>query len=403
MRNLSVDERKLLIIQGFDILAASLAGIFVTVFFFAHGDLRVTTLYNIAAFASMTFFLGSSGLLLRYFSSGTLMKVSLVAGSLFYLLLFFLKDQSISYVIPLGILSGFSGGIFWATYNLNQYILSHSGNRISYFGWGGAIFNLANGMGPALGGLIITVVSKTSLGVMNGYLMLFFLVALINGITICIIGKLPSHDDLQFSYHHIWQNRRSKRWKLVLGQNAALGLYDVAIGTVTGILLYVILKNEAVLGLVLTTASLFGMVASLYAIPLLKKHPSAFWIGSIGSAVSIILFALYQSPMGVWLFIIISGFTAPMLSNKLSTVYFGALDEAKGGWQQKYHLLLERDIVLGIFRTMSYIGLFVLLGFGSEIQLAKSWLLLLPIMPILIGFLIKKSITSQNDVLDTTS
>lgn len=56
MKNFSVDERKILIIQGFDILAASLAGIFVTVFFFAHGDLRVTTLYNIAAFASMTFF-----------------------------------------------------------------------------------------------------------------------------------------------------------------------------------------------------------------------------------------------------------------------------------------------------------------------------------------------------------
>lgn len=394
MKNLSRDERKLLIIQGFDILAASLAGIFVTVFFFAHGDLRVTTLYNIAAFASMTFFFGSSGLLLRYFSSGTLMKVSLVAGSLFYLLLFFLKENSISYIIPLGILSGFSGGIFWATYNLNQYILTHSGNRVSYFGWGGAIFNLANGLGPAVGGLIITLVSKTSLGIMNGYLVLFFLVALINGITIFIIGKLPYHGDLQFSYHHIWQNRRSNRWKLVLGQNAALGLYDVAIGTVTGILLYVILKNEAVLGFVLTMASLFGMVASLYAIPLLKKHPSAFWIGSIGSAVSIIIFALFQSPIGVWLYIAISGFTVPMLTNKLSTAYFHAIDEAEGNWQQKYHFLLERDIVLGIFRTTSYIGLFILLGFGSEIQLAKSWLFFLPIMPILIGFLVKKSIAA---------
>lgn len=65
MKNLSHDERKLLIIQGFDILAASLAGIFVTVFFFAHGDLKMTTLYNIAAFASGTFFFGSSGFLLR--------------------------------------------------------------------------------------------------------------------------------------------------------------------------------------------------------------------------------------------------------------------------------------------------------------------------------------------------
>ncbi len=394
MRNLSIDERKLLIIQGFDILAASLAGIFVTVFFFAHGDLKTTILFNIASFASMTLFFGLSGLVLRYVSSGTLMKVSLVAGSLFYLLLFFLKDHSVAYVIPLGILSGFSGGNFWAAYNLNQYILTHSASRVSYFGWGGAIFNLANALGPALGGLIITLVARTSLGVTNGYLVLFFLVAVINILTVCIIGKLPSHGIPNFSYRHIWEHRRSSRWKLVLAQQGILGLYDVAIGTVTGILLYVIFKNEADLGIVLTMASVFSMVASLYAIPLLIKHPSAFWVGAVGGAVSIIVFALFQSPIGVWLFLAISGFTVPMLSNKLSTVYFDALDQAEGSWQEKYHMLLERDIVLGVMRTLSFIGLFVLLQFGNEIQLAKAWLFLLPIMPIAIGFLIQKTLAT---------
>lgn len=394
MRDLSGDERKLLIIQGFDILAASLAGIFVTVFFYSHGDLKTTTLYNIAAFASMTLFYGLSGLVLRYVSSGTLMKLSLVAGSVFYLLLFFLNEHSIAYVIPLGILSGFSGGNFWAAYNLNQYILTHSGSRISYFGWGGAIFNLANALGPALGGLIITLVARTSLGVTNGYLVLFFLVAILNIITVFIIGKLPSHGIPNFSYRHIWEHRRTSRWKLVLGQQGVLGLYDIAIGTVTGILFYVILKNEADLGVLLTVASVFSMVASLYAIPLLKKYPSAFWIGAVGGAISIIVFTQFHSPVGVWLFIAISGFTVPVLSNKLSVVYFDALDQAEGSWQEKYHMLLERDIVLGVMRTLSFIGLFILLQFGNEIQLAKAWLFLLPILPIAIGFLIQKTLAT---------
>lgn len=389
MKNLSPDERKLLLIQGLDILAASLAGIFVTVFFFAHGDLKITTLYNIAAFVSMTFFYGLSGWTLRYVSSGVLMKLSLVSGSLFYLLLFFLKDQSVAYVVPLGILSGFSGGNFWASYNLNQYILAHAARRISYFGWAGAIFSLASAVGPGLGGLIITLVGKTSLGVMNGYLVLFFLVALINVVTVFIIGKLPSHRTLHFSYRHIWEHQRTKNWKLVLGQQGMLGLYDIAIGTVTSVLFFIILKNEADLGLILTMASAFSVVASLYAIPLLKNYPSAFWVGVVGSTVSIIVFALFQSPIGVWLFIAISGFTAPILSNKLSTVYFHALDETQENWQEKYHLLLERDIVLGVFRTVSFIALFVLLQFGPEIQLAKAWLLLLPIMPLAIGYLIQ--------------
>ncbi len=396
MKNLSQDERKLLLIQGLDILAASLAGIFVTVFFFAHGDLKITTIYNIAAFASMTFFYGSSGFLLRYVSSGTLMKISLAAGSLFYLLLFFLKDQSIAYVIPLGILSGFSGGIYWATYNLNQYILAHAGHRVSFFGWTGAVFNLANALGPAIGGLIITVVGKTSLGLTNGYLLLFFLVALINIITIFVIGKLPAHGSLDFSYRHIWEHQRPRRWKLILGQNAVLGLFDIALGTVTGILFFVIIKNEADLGFVLTMASAIAIIANLYAIPLLTKHPSAYWIGVIGSILSIVIFAFHQSIIGVWVYIVISGLTVPIFNNKLSTVYFTILDEAKGSWQQKYHLLLERDIVLGVFRTVSFIGLFVFLQFGPEIQLVKTWLYLLPVLPLALALLLQKAIATTD-------
>lgn len=392
MKNLSPDERRLLLIQGLDILAASLAGIFVTVFFFSHGDLKITTLYNIAAFASMTFFYGLSGWALRHMSSGTMMKLSLVAGSLFYLLLFFLKDQSTTHVIPLGILSGFSGGFFWASYNLNQYILAHEGRRVSYFGWAGAVFNLANSAGPAIGGLIITIVGKTSLGTMNGYLLLFLLVAIINIITIFVIGKLPAHDTLDFSYHHIWEHRRTKSWKLILGQNAVLGLFDIALGTVTGILFFVIVKNEADLGFIFTMASAIAIVTNLYAIPLLTKYPSAYWIGVAGSALSIVVFAFYQSPMGVWLYIIISGLTVPIFNNRISTVYFGVLDTAEGSWQQKYHLLLERDVVLGMFRTVSFIGLFIFLQFGNEIQLAKSWLYLLPVLPVVLALLLQKTI-----------
>ncbi len=68
------------------------------------------------------------------------------------------------------------------------------------------------------------------------------------------------------------------------------------------------------------------------------------------------------------------------------------LDQAQGSWQQKYHLLLERDIVLGIFRTVSFIGLFIFLQFGNEIQLAKNWLYILPVLPLALALLLRKTI-----------
>jgi MFS family permease len=350
----------------------------------------------------MTFFYGLSGWTLKKVSSGTLMKIGLGASVVFYSLLFLLREKSVAFAVPLGILGGFSGGNFWAGFNLNQYILSHSGRRVSYFGWGGAIFNLANAIGPVIGGAIITVVGSSHLGLMNGYMTLFFLVAMATAAAALVIGKLPDHETPHFSYRHIWEHKRTKMWKFVLGQNGLLGLYDVAIGTVTGILLYVVLKNEAELGFILTMASVFAMVASLYAIPFLTKRPSAFWIGAIGSALSIMVFALFQTSVGVWVFIAISGLTAPILGNKLFTVYFDALDKAEGSWQQKYHLLLERDIVLGIFRTISFIGLFVFLQFGNEIQLAKIWLLILPIMPLAIGFLIHACLNTKNSLYSSS-
>ncbi|MCX6794115.1 MAG: hypothetical protein NTY06_03345, partial [Candidatus Gottesmanbacteria bacterium] len=156
MASLSSEERKLLIIQGLDILAYALAGVFVTVFFFTNSDLRT-------AFASMTFFFGFAGWALKKVSSGFLMKVGLIASVIYFLLLFYLKEKSIAYLIPLGILDGFTGAAYWAGYNLNQYILTHQGRRMQYFGWGSAVVNVASALGPLIGGLIITTVKSATL------------------------------------------------------------------------------------------------------------------------------------------------------------------------------------------------------------------------------------------------
>lgn len=388
MASLSSDERKLLIIQGLDILAYALAGIFVTFFFFTHSDLRTTVLYRAITFASMTFFLGLAGWILKKVSSGFLMKAGLIAAVIYYLLLFYLKEKSVAYIIPLGILDGFTGGAYWAGYNLNQYILTHQGRRMQYFGWGSAIVNSAMALGPLLGGLIITTVKSATLDVVFGYSTLFFLVAAIIAASIVVIGKLPAHEIPQFSYRHLWQHRRLTEWKIVLVQQGVLGLYDVAVGTVTGILLFLILQNEAKLGTILAVSSALATVSSLASIRLLTKHRMWYWIGSIGSAVGIGFFGLSQNALGMWVFIVVGSLCAPFLLNILSTVNYDAMDRAPETWQQKYHLILERGVILGTLRMISYIALYWFLGFGDQVTLAKTSLLILPVAPLLLGLLL---------------
>ena len=391
MKSLSQDERKLLIIQGLDILAYSLASIFVTVFFFANSDLKTTVLYRAISFASMAFFMGAAGWTLRKFSSGLHMKVALFSGAFYYFLLFLLRQESVHYIIPLAILDGFTGGWYWAGFNLNQYILSHSGRRVEYFGWALALVNLAQAVGPAVGGLIIAFAGASALGVMGGYGTLFLLVSIIiAGITL-LIGKLPTHELPAFRYRHLLEHKRSREWKLVLGQQGVNGLYDVASNTVIGVLLYTIIHEEAKLGVTLAVASVIGMISSLGAIRLLTRFGWSYWIGAVGLGLSLILFALFQNWSGVVLFLILSALTVPLLQTRMSTTFYEALDHAPGTWQDKYHFLLERDVVLAVLRMVSYIDLYGILLFGNEITLARSWLLILPIVPLFIAFLLHKS------------
>ena len=100
------------------------------------------------------------------------------------------------------------------------------------------------------------------------------------------------------------------------------------------------------------------------------------------------LFAVFQDVFGLMAYTIIIGITAPFLFIWLSTVYFTALDDFKENWKDKYHLLIERDIALGVSRIISYIGVYLFIYFGDQVKLAKTWLLFLPVLPLILGLLL---------------
>lgn len=385
---MSTDERNLIILQALDYFAGSLAGIFVTVFFFSHSDLKTTSLFNFWMLVFLLFFYILSGWTLRKISSTSLIRISLVAGALFYLLMFVLREKSINYIFPLAFLMGFSTGNYWAGYNLNQYILTNKETRVKYFGLVTGVINILQAVAPAVGGAIILLGESASLmGKDAGYAWLFFIVFLINGLMIVFVGRLPAHGIPRFSYRHILDHKRSRAWKLILGQQALLGLYDVSSGVVIGILVYLVVKDEFLLGGSQSLGFLLGALGSIISIRLLKKK-SFYWIGVSGLICGTILFALWQNPIGVLTFVVITGFTAPFLNNWLSTVYFHALDNVKASGQEKYHFLLERDIALGVPRILSFLLLFIFLQMGNQIQLARASLYFLPLLPLGIGLLL---------------
>ena len=389
MTVLSRDERNLIIIQGLDYFASGLAWIFVTIFLFAHSDLRTTIFFQLWSFISLLVFVVSSGWILRKISSGLMMKIGIACGALFYFLLFLLQGKTVQYLIPLAIFSGFGSAMFWMSFNYNQYIFSNSGSREHYFGYANAVISFLSAIAPFLGGAIITVAGTTLyFGISAGYAILFLFVSLLLFSIVLFIGKLPSHETQLFFYHDLFTKNHSIAWRLVLWQQAFLGLYDTALGTVTGILFYLIIRQELWIGVAQSAGYLLGTIGGIASAKLLGKRPWLFWVGSIGLSLGILIFAYAQNLIGLWLFVIVSGFTIPFLNTSISTMMFQAMDAVGEHWRHKYHFLLERDIVLGILRVVSYLFLYIYLSYGDQVTLAKQWLYILPILPLSIGILL---------------
>jgi len=388
MATLNPEERNMILIQGLTFFASSLAGIFVTVFLFINSDLKTTLFYCIVMNLSFLFFYMLSGWVMKKIPSGTLLKLSLGTATIYFFLLFILKEKAIQFLIPLAVLDGFGGGLYWAGFNLNQYVFSSSESRVQYFGWAGAVLNVFRAIGPILGGAIVALTGNQMLfGVKAGYSVLFLIVGLILLAVLTFIEKLPEHEMVSFSLQHIIDHKRSKSWLNILGQQIAFGLYDVLYSTMLGVLMFLIVKKEFYLGTVQTLGFTASIIGSILAIRVLQKYKQGFWVGALGQAAGMLLFALNQNFLGI-IFYILSSITAPFLNTWMNTVYFKAMDKDSRHFSEKYHLIAESTFSLMSARILSYIFLFIIIGYGDQIQLAKQSLFILPIFPLIIGLLL---------------
>lgn len=388
MATLNVDERNLIIVQGLWALGDAIAGIFVTVFIFAHSDFATTLLYTGLNFSGLLVLYIISGRLMEKISSGTMVRIGLFLNALLYLSLFLLRGQAVRYLVLLGLLDGAAAGIFWSGLNLNQYAYSQHHTRVQYFGILSVVQNAMQAIGPFVGGVVITLLGKsTVIGFSSAYALLFLTTSFVYFTGALFIGKLPQHELLNFSYKKFFTHKRSAAWKSVLWQHAVFGSFDVLLGTVITVLVFTIVKGEFLLGSARTILAIITAIGSLIATRLLKRLPGAYWIGSLGIALGILGFAVMPDIRGLWVFIIIYGITVAFLPTWLLTTWFHTLDQEHLNWQKNFHVIIERDIALGVPRIISYFLLIYVIRYGDQVRLAWEALYILPVFPIVLGIL----------------
>ncbi len=384
---LSKEEKQLITIQTIFFFAGSLGGIFLNIFFFKTGGFITVVIFNILQFVFLLIFYLSSGWFLKKISTAFLIQLSLVIFSLSWLTVVILKENS---YLLFGILFGIGNGLYWSSYNLSQYLLAQKSKRENYFGKNLSFSNFALAFGPMIGGLIILIGNKIIHFPDSGYYLLFFIIFLLNFVIIFLSSSLPAFYGIKFNLRQIIDHQRSNNWKLVLSQNFLLGLWDVAFGSLSTIILFLIIKNEVSLGTVNTLISFLAAITGFIAGRLMLKNKNLYLMGALMTGLGIFFLGVWQSWLGLVLMGVLTAIGSPFLNIALATAYFNTVDEHQRSWQEKYHLFLERDGILGLARILSYLILYFFFLRIDQITLAKNWLIIISFFPLVIALLLTK-------------
>lgn len=379
---LTPQEHALNKVTGIYFFSNALAGIFLQFYVFKYLNFTGLVYYNLILLAFLVLAYIASGYLLKQWSTKLQIQLSLVLTTFFYVLLFVFKEQALTYIAFLGMISGIAAGLYWSGYNISQYILTHSHSRDHFFGRNMSIMNVTSALAPILGGMTVSLL---------GYAALFGFVGLLNAYLLIIAHRLPIHSGVRFSVKHIHSHVRSKNWNMILLQNFVLGLWDAGFSVISGIIFFLVLKDPTVVGFSRSVIFLLSAAISIYAGRFITRFSRvSIWAGIIAT-IGNVIFGVYQTPLGIALFGVLTGLSLPIINVLFSSAILNTMDETKESWEAKYHFFIERDTVLGIARLLSMGVLLVLFGYFEKNVVVTGWIIGVSGVPLLLGFLLRQT------------
>lgn len=388
MKQIPVDELLLVIVQGLYYFVGSLAGVFLNIFLYKQGDFGTVAVFNAGNYFMLLTTYCLSGFILKYVAARYLVASGLVLLSVFWFILLTLSRNAITYIVPLSFFMGIDLGLFWSGINLIQYVTTHQERRNRYFGNLNALSNFGRSFAPALGGLIVSIplLSYVSL---DGYKLLFGLVCILDMITAIIALKLPACRGVVFSLKHLISHKRTGLWRRVLWQQGVLGVWDLSYSTVIGILLYQVLLKETSVGLVTGLGIFILSISSFYMPRYLTKYRNLKISAALLISAGLVMFGLSLQPVLMVFGMLVIGLAMPAIAIPLYTEILNGIDTNPEPWQHKYHMFIERDFVLNLTRTLSYVSLYLLFSTFGKTVVARWWLMMITVLPPFLVFLLR--------------
>ena len=383
---LSRSERRLIAVQGLLTLASAIAAIFLNLYLFEQGGFRTVLLYRLVSMVLLYAVYIASGYVLRRRSARDLVQGGLALQAGLYLAVFFAGSHALPWLVPLGVLNGIGQGLFWAGINIIIYVDTHTATRTLFFSRLQPIVTAAAALGPIAGGAVIAVAILAGHGQL-GYSIIFAGLSLVLLSGALVGRRLAPYTGIRFSISDVFGHRHSAASVSVLAQQVVNGLWDTAFGTVWVLVLFIAVGSDTLVSVVAAAGAAVYAASSLVAGRTLTRKPLLSIIGTVLRPVGLVLFAVGPGWLKVISLVFLLQAAAPFQTIPVLRVIFDTMDDLPGEWRQKYHYLVEREILLGAGRVVSFIVLTAAFGRGDDSATVQVVVVALAACPLMVGLL----------------
>ncbi|MFC0473305.1 MFS transporter [Halalkalibacter kiskunsagensis] len=307
----------------------------------------------------------------------------------FYLCIIVTQENMVDYFYLFALIKGVSQAAYWVSYFTLAHEVSTNNNRHRYLGWNQVSMGMANLIGPAAAGILISMSTE-----LTGYMIVFsaaFLMFLVATIGSFRIKKEESHHkEYYMKYLKLMVKKKPNFGKALLGW-FIIGFPQGILMYIPPILLFTIFPDESFVGymnVVLLSLSIF----SIYVISRVGNLESTklyLFIAAIGMVLSA-TFLIWE--IAIWtvvLFMSIGSLFKPLQANTYAVYYFTWLDKIPLKENFRVESVVLREAIINFGRG---IGIVIFMIFSQDINpISIPWIIVFVMsIQLVMPFLVKE-------------
>lgn len=375
-RRLEKPAKLLLVLHAIFTLAVTLSNLFLNVYLWKiQKDYRDIAVFNLMVFLFTAIAFILAGAVLSRSGRGAVYRAGLAVYAIFFVAILFLREQAVTYVLPIGALLGLASGFYWVAFNVLTFDVTSVRDRAIFFGLNGFATSGVGMLAPLISGYI-----TSSLPDLGGYRLIFMIslaLFLITGVISIFLAD--RRDDHPYELAKVLRSvQDDKAWREVMTGTFFYGIREGIFAFIINLLVYVSTNSEWHLGWFYAINSALGMVSNYTVGRMLNKtnRSRLLFVGAVVmfGAAALLMFGFKFSTL--LLFGVVNAIFLPCLAIPFSTITYEVISRIPHAAELRVEYIVTREIFLNLGRVIP-VFLLILMFDGNNTAIIK-WFLLIP-------------------------